>query len=375
MITTLLIVDDSEIDRRKYCCYLNSERPHTYLILETDNLEKAKEICAEKRTDAILLGLSLTDDSSLDFLNWMKQQGQIALLPTLLLTKQIDEYTAAQASKNGIQDYLIKEYLTSQRLVQSLDHLFERIRLINTISDALSLRKRAEELIAEGCEKFYNFLECSNDLIWSINLEGNFIYLSPQFQELFGWEPADWIGKSMIDLIHLGDRLRFKKSIERVLDPSKKRDFPIKFRHYKSDGSCIWVSSNVNPARNSLGDVIGIQGVLRDISDRVALAYAIRDRKLAKVRLHEFNKTLSNVHQELAQSQWAKDEFLATMSYELRTSLSVILGLVENLQEEVYGSLNQKQIKALQTIEHGENHLLKLINDILDFSKADVGFL
>jgi DNA-binding NtrC family response regulator len=184
MITTLLIVDDSEIDRRKYCCYLNSERPHTYLILETDNLEKAKEICAEKRTDAILLGLSLTDDSSLDFLNWMKQQGQIALLPTLLLTKQIDEYTAAQASKNGIQDYLIKEYLTSQRLVQSLDHLFERIRLINTISDALSLRKRAEELIAEGCEKFYNFLECSNDLIWSINLEGNFIYLSPQFQEL-----------------------------------------------------------------------------------------------------------------------------------------------------------------------------------------------
>ncbi|MFN9942122.1 MAG: response regulator, partial [bacterium] len=114
--------------------------PHTYLILETDNLEKAKEICAEKRTDAILLGLSLTDDSSLDFLNWMKQQGQIALLPTLLLTKQIDEYTAAQASKNGIQDYLIKEYLTSQRLVQSLDHLFERIRLINTISDALSLR-------------------------------------------------------------------------------------------------------------------------------------------------------------------------------------------------------------------------------------------
>lgn len=371
MITTLLIVDDSEIDRRKYCCYLNSERPHTYLILETDNLEKAKEICAEKRTDAILLGLSLTDDNSLDFLNWMKQQGQIALL----LTKQIDEYTAAQASKNGIQDYLIKEYLTSQRLVQSLDHLFERIRLINTISDALSLRKRAEEIIAEGREKFCALLECSNDLIWSVNLEGSFVYLSPQFQELFGWEPADWIGKSMIDLIHLGDRLRFKKSIERVLDPSKKRDLPIKFRHYKSDGSCIWVSSNVNPARNSLGDVIGIQGVLRDISDRVALAYAIRDRKLAKVRLHEFNKTLSNVHQELAQSQWAKDEFLATMSYELRTSLSVILGLVENLQEEVYGSLNHKQIQALQTIEHGENHLLKLINDILDFSKADVGYL
>ncbi|MEA5476338.1 histidine kinase dimerization/phospho-acceptor domain-containing protein [Pseudanabaena galeata UHCC 0370] len=52
-----------------------------------------------------------------------------------------------------------------------------------------------------------------------------------------------------------------------------------------------------------------------------------------------------------------------------------MLGLVENLQEEVYGSLNQKQIRALQKIENGENHLLKLINDILNFSKADAGYL
>ncbi|WP_055075448.1 PAS domain S-box protein [Pseudanabaena sp. 'Roaring Creek'] len=371
---TILMIDESAVERRKYCRYLTSDRPNTYLILEADNLDTAQELCKTKKPAAILLGFSLIDGNGLNFLSWLKQQGQISLLPTLLLVNKVEEKVAAQSTQFGIQDYLIKEHLSSQRLIQSLDHLLERLQLINTVSDALKFRKYAEANISESRERFNRLLQCSTDLIWAVDLEMNLTYLSPQFQEIFGWESLGWLGKPMIDLVHLSDRLRFNKNIEKSLTTSPKKSLPIRFRHYKSDGNCIWVSSKVIPIRNSLGDIIGLQGVMKDISDLISLAYAIRDRKVAKKRLLEFSQTLSIIYKQLSLSQAEKNEFISKLSCELRTSLSIILGTVENLQEEVYVSLNKSQLKALQTIESSENHLLVLINDILDSSTIDFGY-
>jgi CheY-like chemotaxis protein len=63
------------------------------------------------------------------------------------------------------------------------------------------------------------------------------------------------------------------------------------------------------------------------------------------------------------------------MSHELRTPLNSILGLSESLKEEILGSLNEKQLKAISTIESSGEHLLSLINDILDISKISAGMI
>lgn len=92
----------------------------------------------------------------------------------------------------------------------------------------------------------------------------------------------------------------------------------------------------------------------------------ISDRKQAEAELQRTN-------QELARATRLKDEFLANMSHELRTPLNAILGMTEGLQDEVFGSLNPRQIKALNTIERSGEHLLELINDILDLAKIESG--
>jgi signal transduction histidine kinase len=61
------------------------------------------------------------------------------------------------------------------------------------------------------------------------------------------------------------------------------------------------------------------------------------------------------------------------MSHELRTPLNAILGMSQGLQEQVFGIVNEQQIKALQTIERSSSHLLELINDILDVAKIESG--
>jgi signal transduction histidine kinase/CBS domain-containing protein len=92
----------------------------------------------------------------------------------------------------------------------------------------------------------------------------------------------------------------------------------------------------------------------------------IVERKQAQQQLTETN-------QQLARATRLKDEFLANMSHELRTPLNSILGMNEGLQEGIFGSINERQLKALRTIESSSTHLLALINDILDVAKIESG--
>lgn len=90
-------------------------------------------------------------------------------------------------------------------------------------------------------------------------------------------------------------------------------------------------------------------------------------------QLQEINRALETRNEELIHSTRLKDEFLATMSHELRTPLNAILGMTEALQDQIFGEVNEKQLKALDTLERSGNHLLELINDILDVSKIASG--
>jgi signal transduction histidine kinase len=59
------------------------------------------------------------------------------------------------------------------------------------------------------------------------------------------------------------------------------------------------------------------------------------------------------------------------MSHELRTPLNNVLGRAELLVEEIHGSLNEKQLRSVESIHESGRHLLELINDILDLSKIE----
>ncbi|WP_290869360.1 ATP-binding protein [Aquabacterium sp.] len=81
---------------------------------------------------------------------------------------------------------------------------------------------------------------------------------------------------------------------------------------------------------------------------------------------------------KLAQRHSAvKDQFLATMSHEMRTPLHGMLGLARLLQQRLprkAGLLNESH-QQLELIEHAGEHLLTLINDVLDFSRIEAGHL
>jgi len=95
-----------------------------------------------------------------------------------------------------------------------------------------------------------------------------------------------------------------------------------------------------------------------DVSDSFAIEKILRER-----------------NQALEQADKIKADFLAHMSYELRTPLNSIIGFAQLLEKEYQGPLNDIQHDYMYNILSASGQLLELFNDILDLSVIEAGGL
>jgi len=92
----------------------------------------------------------------------------------------------------------------------------------------------------------------------------------------------------------------------------------------------------------------------------------ITDSTLVERSLRERNEALEEADR-------AKKQFLASVSYELRTPLTSIVGFSEMLHQGYIGELNQKQKDYTDSIYKSSTTLMSLINDILDLASFEAG--
>jgi signal transduction histidine kinase len=95
-----------------------------------------------------------------------------------------------------------------------------------------------------------------------------------------------------------------------------------------------------------------------DISDSVRVQRALIERNEA-----------------LETADRLKTEFLANISYELRTPLTTIIGFAEILEQRFFGVLNPRQVEYASGIVSASGTLLALIDDILDLANIEAGYL
>ena len=95
----------------------------------------------------------------------------------------------------------------------------------------------------------------------------------------------------------------------------------------------------------------------------------VRDIKNAQIRIQDQIKELKKVDEQ-------KDEFAAMVSHELKTPIVPIRLYTEMLlKEKILGKLEDKQIKALQSIYKNVGTLELLVDDVLDVTKIELGRL
>ena len=95
-----------------------------------------------------------------------------------------------------------------------------------------------------------------------------------------------------------------------------------------------------------------------DVTDTVRVQRALEERNLA-----------------LEMADQVKTEFIANVSYELRTPLNTIAGFTDVLDGELFGSLNPRQKEYVSGIVTASRQLMELIDDILDLASIEAGYM
>jgi signal transduction histidine kinase/DNA-binding response OmpR family regulator len=93
-----------------------------------------------------------------------------------------------------------------------------------------------------------------------------------------------------------------------------------------------------------------------------------------KVLLNTSLKKVEELTLHYAEVDELKNEFLENTSHEIRTPLNAILGYLDLLRNEMYGS-HEEMMEFINDGINSANRLLKLLNDIIDLSHADYGRL
>ena len=90
---------------------------------------------------------------------------------------------------------------------------------------------------------------------------------------------------------------------------------------------------------------------------------------------NSMEKALRERTEALEAADRLKSQFVANVSYELRTPLTSIVGFAEMLEQNYFGDLNDRQRDYVRSILTSSNRLMVLINDMLDLAVIEAGAL
>ena len=136
--------------------------------------------------------------------------------------------------------------------------------------------KQAEEAQLESEKKCQVIVENSRDLVFTLNVPGEFVYVSPSAQGLLGYTAADLIGKSFLSLVHQEDVHVIDEEIERATKGGYQisRDNEFRIRH--ASGEWRWVISKGTRVVDINGNFLCFTGVIRDITERKQAEEALK---------------------------------------------------------------------------------------------------
>jgi PAS domain S-box-containing protein len=149
-------------------------------------------------------------------------------------------------------------------------------------------RKQAEEELRKSEARYHLLADNTIDVIWTLNLDYRFTYVSPSIFQLMGYTPEE--AKQLpFSRIHTKQSLtRVTERIQQELDNAASGGAvtpgTIELEHYRRDGSTVWVEVTYRLLVDKNGKPTEFLGVSRDITKRKLAEEALQE-SLEKFRI------------------------------------------------------------------------------------------
>lgn len=254
----------------------------------------------------------------------------------------------------------------------------------------LSERKRAQQALIDSEEKYRLIAENINDVIWKIDLNLNFTYISSSVFTMLGYTVEEAMDLSLDKIFSVRDYHKLlrlivqKKNMFFEGDKQVLEQISFEALAFTKNGEPIWIQLNARPIPSSFLKPIEILGIIRNIDPlkRAQIDLSANEQRLIRQNeeyeklneeLKELNIKLLNAKDKAEESDRLKSSFLANMSHEIRTPMNSIIGFSKMCLRDQLDEDKRKKY-AGYVIENGEQ-LLSIVNDILDLSKIEAGHI
>ncbi len=229
------------------------------------------------------------------------------------------------------------------------DQLTKKIEENQTVKDALQESEAHFRLLAENV----------SDVVWKVDRDYRFTYISPSDEKLRGFRADEVLGHHLFEIFDDEGVASVNKIAQQrqqdELQGSKAQSIRFEAQHRCKDGSWLWAEINSSPELDSVGNIIGFFGITREITER---KWAEKKRQELEVQLRQKHK------------MEAVGFMAGGMAHNFNNNLSIILGNVELSQmKQAPGS---EVIPLLENAKIAVRRSRDLVQKIITYSRKGI---
>jgi PAS domain S-box-containing protein len=265
MTATILVVDDSEDDRR---LYQRALKDIDCRLVMASSAQAGIACTADPRPDVILLDYNLPDMDGLSFIRLLAGYSGTPP-PIIMLTGEGSESVAVEVMKSGADDYLVKD--TAGQYLRLLPGVIGRVIASHTQREQ---NRRLMQETARLLRRYQALMKNSADGIHVMDARGNIVEANDAFCRMLGYTQeevtrlklADWDGQWSIEDL----RARFRNFIG--------KSAVFETVHRRKDGTLINVELSTSHVEMEGQDLFF--ALSRDITERKQAEAVLRQHKL-----------------------------------------------------------------------------------------------
>jgi hypothetical protein len=248
----------------------------------------------------------------------------------------------------------VKVFVDLYRRREQMREQAEQRRLHEAREHAQRLAEAADRLDFETRRN--RFFTLAPDLLGVAGFDGRLRQLNESWQRTLGFTAEELCARPIVEFVHPSDRQAMAEQLRELAAGAPTACFENRHRH--ADGSYRWLSWTAAPFHE--------EGLVYVFARDVTFRKVAEESRLELVREQEARRAAERENE-------LKDQFLATLSHELRSPLTPILGWVTMLRNEEVAAAETEH--ALEVIERNARLQAQLVEDLLDVSRIMSGKL